>query len=212
MRHLIGGLALLALIGCGEGADEAEAPKGEAVETVVPSPYMPPSKAALDTPDFKLVWAEGCRWLDLVPPPLADGSPGKYSLPFLTIYNGEGDAVLHDDGFVMSLGGAEGEGPASHRVWTDALGAAEPVEGATTLAEVAAHAQPVSGEAFTPEARGADVTFVRYAADWCAPCKGQSADIKAFRAAHPELDIVHVEVEADMQKWTGGEGTLDCEG
>lgn len=46
----------------------------------------------------------------------------------------------------------------------------------------------------------ADVTLVKYWADWCVPCHAQSRDLVEVLAVHPGVKITLVNVEADPSK------------
>jgi hypothetical protein len=63
---------------------------------------------------------------------------------------------------------------------------------------------PAGGAA--PGLPAADLTFVKYWAEWCAPCKPQSRDLERFFAERPELRINLLEVEADTTKLDAGAG------
>lgn len=161
--------------------------------------YEAPTASELDTPDQKRIWEDGCAYLASVPPRGEDGERQRYSLPLLTIYR-DGEPVAHAAGFNET---------SSVETWSDVADGTRwgGASSAPSLDAVLAATEPAKGSGDAPAA--ADLTFVRYAADWCAPCKGQSAAIKDFRAARPDLAIVHYEVEADMQRWAK-EGTLKC--
>lgn len=174
--------ASLALAGCSEGEDDTSSAGGGFA-------YVPPARDALDVVDQKRVWSDGCAFLDLVGGEAEEGK-NRYSLPFLTIYGPNG-ALYHQAGFLNED---------SVETWIavvdgEVTGLAA---GAPSLPEVLLQSRTGDLSDAEPEA---DVLFVRYAADWCAPCKGQSAAIREFRSVRPDLKVIHYEVEADMMKW-----------
>jgi thiol-disulfide isomerase/thioredoxin len=69
-----------------------------------------------------------------------------------------------------------------------------------TLAADLAKLESPDGKAL-PKLPAADLTLIKYWADWCVPCHAQSRDLAALLAAHPGVKIHLVHVDADLTKW-----------
>ncbi len=110
---------------------------------------------------------------------------GSPTVPWLTIYNKDLTPIYHAVGFNSR----------SDALWQLVLEQNKPTKFAPKLYEI----EPYTGVKATdlPEA---DFTFVEYFADWCSNCKLVQGAMSAFIATHPNLNITHVQIEADTAK------------
>jgi thiol-disulfide isomerase/thioredoxin len=116
------------------------------------------------------------------------GGQPRVRLPFLRAYDAAGRRFLeitgYDPRFLASLRAI--------------VGRPRP-DPAFRLADELRHLRtPAGGPA--PDLPPADLTFVKYWAEWCAPCKPQSRDLESFFAERPELRFNLLAVEADTTK------------
>ena len=114
------------------------------------------------------------------------------SLPIFKVYNADGKQILDLKGLGSDFRGQlEGliQQPSKPAVDAPTLTA----ELALMLTEEGTAVDPAS----LPQA---DLTFVKYWADWCIPCRTQSQIVKDLKADHPSARINVVHVEADPAK------------
>ena len=110
---------------------------------------------------------------------------GAPTVPWLTIYNKDLKPIYH----------AIGYNSRSDKLWDLVMTENAPIEAAPALYEI----EPYTGVRAV-DLPDADFTFVEYEADWCTNCKLQQAALTDYRAAHPEITITHVQIDADTAK------------
>lgn len=124
-------------------------------------------------------------------PTLLEGqSSATFTLPQLWVYDREGRELMAQEGFsvIAFLGSLE-----------TTLTSPTPNPEAPTLASRLEHfVTPGSEPLDTLPA--ADLTVVKYWADWCQPCRQQSKLLGDFLARHPETRIHVLQVETDPAK------------
>ena len=180
MRQSLVLIFCLFLIACGDQKSEQSA-----LNSIVEPAAKDMSKA-----DAAYDWAPDCYNAFLTEVTRGD----EYELPWMTIYNAELQPLLHKSGFRMSTE----EGWRASREWKQKLDNNVVLSNAPTMAEVRPFL--LNENAALPDA---DITFVKYGADWCTPCKMQSVQVQEFRDDYPELTVAHVEVQADFMKMKG---------
>ena len=163
-----------------------------------------PAKGKMSVPDVEVTWNSDC--LDAFNTIVAvfneetqlfkmvdgkkeymDMSKMGVSVPWLTIYNGAQNPIAHNMGYNSG----------SLRYWNKLVTAGKASEAWPRLNDIAPYTD--LDIASLPKA---DFIFAKYSADWCVPCKVQSADLQTFRVSHPELKIVHLEIVADTMEMT----------
>ncbi|MGV6801172.1 MAG: thioredoxin family protein [bacterium] len=182
MRHMyIMCLTLIITIGC--------APAGK-------HNLQSPSKEDMAVPDRHLVWAEGCyaKFAEIV-------SQGrKYSIPWLTLYDGAGAPVYHKNGYFVTEDGDRGV----IEDWAKAFQNPKKIK-APMLERVWPYLQSLQGTGLSASSQAdlpkASHYIVKYSAEWCVPCKLQSIQIAKFQKAYPELSVAYIEVEADFRAY-----------
>ena len=165
-----------------------------------------PDKGVMSIPDVTATWMDGCDEAfkdeisvtsnattvyiikDGQKVPLSSLEEG-ISIPWLTIYNAQQEPVSHRTGY----------NDKSVKMWNAYRDPANVEPGPWPSLETVATYSDLDISAIPP----ADLTFVKYSADWCVPCKAQSADLKTFKLQNPDLDIAHVEIIADTKKLGG---------
>ncbi len=156
-------------------------------ETVVLDEKSAPTLSDMSMADVTGTWAEGCdeAFKNIVANSKAD-SP--ISIPWLTIYDKNNQIVLHKNGYSSN----------SLSQWNKLLKGKSYESSGPSLDNVMKYSG-VTKESI-PES---DLIFVKYSADWCAPCKSQSADLKVFKEQNPDVRVAHVEIIADAKDMRG---------
>ena len=151
--------------------------RASATVTTSTSDMPKPDLAGMSEPDATAMWDARCS--SEFEAEVGRGGVSASAIPWLTIYGGTGTPYLHSVGYR----------PAGQNGWNDALKAAETVDAPvyTTLQDFAD----------IPDLEPDTYTFVKYSADWCAPCKAQSVDLQDFKTANPQYNIAHVEIDVD---------------
>ncbi len=167
-------LSLMAVMGCSS-------------ETVLLEDKSLPNVSEMSAADVTGTWLDGCA--DAFNVHVANAESGApISIPWLTIYNQQNDPVLHNNGYSSS----------HKKTWDKAATGKSYANDAPSL-ETVAHYAGLN----ISDIPNSDLVFVKYSADWCAPCKLQSADLKGFKTEHPELKVAHVEIIADAKNMRG---------
>ena len=162
--------------------------RSSATVTVSTSDMPKPNLSGMSEPDTMATWDPRCS--SEFEAEIGRGGISASAIPWLTIYDGTGAAYLHSVGYR----------PADQNGWGDAIDAAKVVE-----APRYATLQKFAG---IPDLPPDALTFVKYSADWCTPCKAQSVDLQTFKTANPQHKIVHVEIDVDDVIKKRGQG--DC--
>lgn len=110
---------------------------------------------------------------------------GSPTVPWLTIYNTDLKPIYHAVGFNSR----------SDALWQLVIDQNIPTEFAPKLYEI----EPYTGVRAV-DLPDADFTFVEYEATWCTNCKLVQGAMADFVASHPDLNISHVQIEADTAK------------
>lgn len=110
---------------------------------------------------------------------------GSPTVPWLTIYNKDLKPIYH----------AVGYNSRSDELWQLVIDQNTPTDFAPKLFEI----EPYT-EVRAVDLPDADFTFVEYEAKWCTNCKLVQGAMADFIAAHPNLKINHVQIEADTAK------------
>ncbi|MFZ5617173.1 MAG: TlpA family protein disulfide reductase [Pseudomonadota bacterium] len=158
----------------------------------------PPAKSEMSTPDIEAVWAEGCfsAFMDLV---VGSEDEKDYSLPFMSIYGAALTPVHHSSGFRVSNEPGWSQVPE----WRALVTEGSRVPGVPSLAKISPYVL-VDGAPLDPATlHGAGITFIKYSADWCVPCKLQSVQIQEYRKAYPGEQVMHVEIVSDFMALRG---------
>ena len=188
MRRRIA-IACLLLAGCSQ---EAPAPAAGAAGLELPDP------SKMSEPDLALLWPVECgAEFGLA----MSQNAANTGVPVMTIYDGEARAIEHHIGYVTSMTFDDGRVFEPTLIWRQLLDAGAPMTAHHPELETVARFADPDG-ALQPAIAGADAVFVQYTAEWCAPCKLQSARIKTFRNENPDLDVVHVAIEADLGQFS----------
>lgn len=110
---------------------------------------------------------------------------GPPTVPWLTIYNKDLKPIYHAVGFNSR----------SDELWQLVINKDQPTEFAPRLYEI----EPYTGMRAV-DLPDADFTFVEYEAKWCSNCQLVQGALADFVASHPNLEITHVQIEADTRK------------
>jgi len=110
---------------------------------------------------------------------------GSPTVPWLTIYNKDLKPIYHAVGFNSR----------SDALWQLVIDQNVPTEFAPKLYET----EPYTGVRAV-DLPDADFTFVEYFASWCTNCKLVQGAMADFIAERPNLNINHVQIEADTAK------------
>ncbi|WP_298918966.1 thioredoxin family protein [uncultured Algimonas sp.] len=137
--------------------------------------------AIKSVPDLSAVWTPGCRTAFLKG--MSSQPSDNVSVPWLTIYDADGRVIDHGEAYIDP----------SVDIWQRLLDDdTRPSVSGPSLEYAANYAQ------FDPaDIPASDYVFVKYSADWCAPCKLQSRDLQSLKTANPDLKIAHVEIDID---------------
>ncbi len=163
-----------------------------------------PAKGKMSVPDMEVTWNSDCLEAfkkivavfddETQPYKMVDGqkeyldmSKMGVSVPWLTIYNGAQNPIANNMGYSTQ----------SLNSWNELVASGLMSGLGPRLSDIAPYTD--LDVASIPKA---DFIFAKYSADWCVPCKVQSAVLKTFRDAHPELKVIHLEITADTMAMT----------
>lgn len=128
----------------------------------------------------------------LKPKPPAEGQTSfELSLPQLRAYDPQGRRLAEMTGFDI-----EGFGPAVTRL----LDGKETPDASKPFADELTRISAPE-EKPLPALPEADITIVKYWAEWCVPCHAQSRELARALAEHPNLHVNLVHVDADLSRY-----------
>ena len=119
---------------------------------------------------------------------VAQTEDDQTGVPWMTLYNSGGNALIHKIGF------PHGEGDEWPQIIKkNVLLSPEDYPSPDTIAPKIG----LTAEDLTQD----DYNFVIYGGDWCAPCVRQKAAVENLRVLRPDLSIGMVVVEADIARF-----------
>jgi thiol-disulfide isomerase/thioredoxin len=116
----------------------------------------------------------------------------EISLPQLRAYDAQGRRVLSQEGYNRTFS----------TFFARALEGGGMVDDRYSLASELPRIKAPDGKPLAP-LPAADFTIVEYWATWCAPCHAQARDMVNVLAAHPDVHVTLVRVEADITRQGG---------
>lgn len=190
-------LAILALASCSQETTLEESAEKLGITL--------PKASAMSVPDVTANWLVGCdeafkEQISVVSPSTEvyierDGEKVPLSslntninIPWLTIYSSDKNPVYHHVGYSSN----------ALDIWNEVKSGVSYPGPWPSLETVSRYS-----DLDLTNVPDADMIFVKYSADWCAPCKAQSADLYAFKNQNPNLSIAHVEIIADTRNLGG---------